>query len=93
MKPLARVAGEHQNWRNRAACRHYDPDLFFPEGAAGPAQQQTEQAKRVCQSCPVQAPCLCFALRHRLVFGIWGATTPEERYQGSGRPRSSALHI
>ena len=67
------------DWRDGAACRHRDPDLFFPEGTAGPAIRQADQAKRLCQSCPVRTPCLEFALRHGLAFGIWGGTTGEER--------------
>jgi WhiB family redox-sensing transcriptional regulator len=68
-----------RDWRDDAACRDVDPELFFPDGTAGPARLQAEQARRVCQSCPVQQPCLCFALRHSLGFGIWGGTTGESR--------------
>jgi WhiB family redox-sensing transcriptional regulator len=72
-------AGDVMDWRVGAACRHHDPELFFPEGTAGPALLQADQAKRVCQSCPVRAPCLNFALRYGLAFGIWGGATGEER--------------
>ena len=72
-------AGDVMDWRDGAACRHHDPELFFPEGTAGPALLQADQAKRVCQSCPVRTPCLSFALRHGLPFGIWGGATGEER--------------
>jgi len=75
----AGTGGESPDWRDGAACRHHDPDLFFPEGIVGPAQRQADQAKQVCQPCPVRAPCLDFALRHGLAFGIWGGTTGEER--------------
>ena len=67
------------DWRNGAACRYHDPELFFPEGTAGPALRQADQAKQVCRSCPVRTSCLDFALRHGLVFGIWGGATGEER--------------
>jgi WhiB family redox-sensing transcriptional regulator len=43
-----RVAG-HATWRDIAACRHHDPELFFPIAAARPALDQVEQAKQVCQ--------------------------------------------
>jgi WhiB family redox-sensing transcriptional regulator len=75
----ARAGGDSADWRDGAACRRHDPELFFPEGTAGPAKLQAEQAKRVCQSCPARTPCLDFALRVGLAFGIWGGTTGEER--------------
>lgn len=67
------------NWREDAACRDRDPDLFFPEGTAGPALSQADQAKLVCQSCPVRKQCLDFALRKGVDHGIWGGTTVAER--------------
>ena len=36
-------------------------------------------AKAVCAACPVQTPCLRFALRTGQAYGIWGGTTEEER--------------
>ena len=75
-------------WRGGAACLNHDPDLFFPEGTAGPALRQVDQAKQVCQSCPVLTPCLGFALRHDVAFGIWGGATAEERGQGAARLRA-----
>jgi WhiB family redox-sensing transcriptional regulator len=68
------------DWRNEAACRHHDPDLFFPEGTAGPALRDVDKAKQVCQACKVRTACLGFALTHDLAFGIWGGTTAQERY-------------
>ncbi len=67
------------DWRSRAACRDADPDLFFPEGTAGPALQTAERAKRLCGTCPVQARCLDWALKHHAAFGIWGGLTEGER--------------
>ena len=67
------------DWREDAECRDHDPELFFPEGTAGPAQRQAEEAKLVCKPCPVRAQCLGFALRQGLNFGIWGGTNVAER--------------
>ena len=33
------------NWRDDAACRHADPDLFFPIATAGPALDQIDQRR------------------------------------------------
>jgi WhiB family redox-sensing transcriptional regulator len=68
------------HWRDAAACRHADPDLFFPIGQTGPALQQIDEAKRICQACPVRARCLDWALDHGVVSGVWGGATEQERH-------------
>lgn len=68
------------DWRQRAACRNEDPDLFFPVGTTGPALLQIEEARSVCQSrCPVMETCLDWALETGQEHGVWGGTDPEER--------------
>lgn len=66
-------------WRERAACRDEDPELFFPVGAAGPALAQAERAKAVCRRCPVIDQCLAWALAAGQDAGIWGGLTEQER--------------
>ncbi|GHD85877.1 WhiB family transcriptional regulator [Streptomyces naganishii] len=68
-----------ENWRDRAACRQEDPDLFFPIGTTGPALLQTEQAKAVCRRCPVQEQCLEWAMETDQAIGVWGGTSENER--------------
>jgi WhiB family transcriptional regulator, redox-sensing transcriptional regulator len=68
-----------ESWRGRAACRRVDPDLFFPVGTSGPALDQVTRAKRLCLACPVRRPCLDWALRNGIQFGIWGGLTEDER--------------
>lgn len=67
------------DWREQAACRGLNSDLFFPIGTSGPALAQTERAKEICRTCPVVAQCLEAALEHGEDDGIWGGMTPEER--------------
>ncbi len=67
------------SWRYDAACRRADPDLFFPVRETGAALRQIDQAKRICQACPVRAPCLAWALDQGISSGIWGGTTAKER--------------
>ena len=67
------------NWRDHAACRHEDPDLFFPIGTTGPALVQTQRAKAVCEGCPVREQCLDWALGSGQSIGVWGGTTEVER--------------
>jgi WhiB family transcriptional regulator, redox-sensing transcriptional regulator len=66
-------------WRDQAACRHTDPNLFFPAGSTGLAIEQIEAAKDVCRSCPVQDACLRFAFETNQEAGIWGGTDEDER--------------
>jgi WhiB family redox-sensing transcriptional regulator len=56
-----------------------DPDLFFPVGTTGPALLQIDAAKAVCHQCNVKEDCLGYALDSNQEYGIWGATTEEER--------------
>ena len=67
------------NWRDDAACLNADPDLFFPIGTTGPALDQIDQAKRICQACPVRKRCLAWALDLGAASGVWGGTTEDER--------------
>jgi WhiB family redox-sensing transcriptional regulator len=77
---LAAPARFAARWREQAACRGADLDVFYPERGqtAGPARQ-------VCARCPVRQPCLDYALSNRITHGIWGSLTERER-----RPLQSA---
>jgi WhiB family redox-sensing transcriptional regulator len=74
--PLSAALDE---WRDASACRDTDPDLFFPVGTTGPAIEQIDSAKAVCQTCDARQPCLEFALTTNQDSGIWGGTSEEER--------------
>jgi WhiB family redox-sensing transcriptional regulator len=67
------------DWRNDAACKDEDPDVFFPIGTTGIAVEQVEDAKRICARCSVQEPCLEFALASNQDAGVWGGLTEDER--------------
>ncbi len=73
------LAATSDDWRDFAACRDTDPDLFFPVGTTGPAIEQIENAKAVCAQCDVRESCLEFALTTNQDSGIWGGTSEEER--------------
>ncbi|MEV5443512.1 WhiB family transcriptional regulator [Streptomyces sp. NPDC052644] len=67
------------DWRESAACRDVDPDLFFPVGTTGPALAQAEDARTVCHRCPVMLTCQQWALDSRLEEGVAGGLTADER--------------
>ena len=72
---------EPRVWRNGAACRDTDPDLFFPVGQTGPAIAHIANAKQVCTTCAVKRECLEYALMTNQDAGIWGGLTEDERRQ------------
>jgi WhiB family redox-sensing transcriptional regulator len=69
------------DWRDRAACRDADPELFFPVSSIGPGARQIAEAKAVCARCPVRDRCLDYALANGLDHGVFGGTTDDERRQ------------
>jgi len=86
---------DNDGWRDRAACRHTDANLFFPAGATGVASDQIDAAKAVCRSCPVQDACLRFAFETNQEAGVWGGKDEDERRRlrktwRAGRRRSTA---
>jgi WhiB family redox-sensing transcriptional regulator len=62
------------NWMGQGNCRDHPPSTFFPSDGVG-----VELARRICATCPVQAPCLEYALRNRVDHGVWGGTSERER--------------
>jgi len=62
-----------------AACRQVDPDLFFPVGHTLGWLKQIEQAKQVCNRCPMRSVCLEWALSTGQWSGVWGGLTEGER--------------
>lgn len=83
------MAGDATDWRHRAACRDEDPELFFPVSEVGPGARQVQQAKAVCNRCPVRTECLDTALRNGLTDGIFGGMTGRERREVARRGRSA----
>jgi WhiB family redox-sensing transcriptional regulator len=80
-------ADPERDWRQDAACRDADPELFFPEPGQLP---QTAKAKEVCAGCAVRGPCLDNALHGPLArddrHGIFAGTTARDRVRLRGRP-------
>jgi WhiB family redox-sensing transcriptional regulator len=72
-------------WRDEAACRGFETEIFFPitDEDAGPA-------KAICATCPVREACLEFALVTRQEDGIWGGLTEAERRRIRRRRRDAA---
>ena len=88
---------DHEGWRDQAACRSVDAQLFFPAGSTGAAIDWIRSAKAVCRSCPVHDPCLQFALETNQEAGVWGGKDEDERrrlrevWRSAHRPMTSAF--
>lgn len=71
------------DWRDSAACKGVDPDMFFPErGESG------EEAKAVCRRCPVAGDCLSENLFEH--FGVFGGLSERERRRMRRQLRAQA---
>ncbi len=72
-------------WRQQAACRGVDPDIFYPV-----TDEDAEEAKAICGGCHVREACLDWALRSRERDGVWGGATERERRRIIRQRRRSA---
>lgn len=61
-------------WMLEARCLDADPEAFFPDRGGS-----TEEAKAICDMCPVRSDCLEYAVTNDIKFGIWGGTSVRER--------------
>jgi len=73
-RTLAAPARFAARWRELAACRGADLNLFFPERG-----ESAGAARQVCAACPVRQACLDYAISNRIVHGVWGGLTERER--------------
>ena len=73
------VMDDRSLWRDSAACRGADPELFFPLTESGPSLVQIRQARQICRVCVVQRACLMWALQHAMDEGICGGSTETQR--------------
>jgi WhiB family redox-sensing transcriptional regulator len=67
------------DWRDLAACRDSEANLFFPVGTTGPAAEHIIEAKAICAACPVKEECLQYALESNQEAGVWGGYAEDDR--------------
>ena len=73
------------SWRDRAACRGLDPEIFYPV-----SDDEADVAKSICAECPVREACLEYALANCERDGVWGGATERERRRMIRQRRKSA---
>lgn len=76
---------QNLSWRQHAACRGVDPQIFYPV-----SEEDAEDAKGVCGICAVRETCLEYALTNREKEGVWGGATERERRRMLRHRRRSA---
>lgn len=78
------------------------PDITDDEGeewiddgtiweAYGDTSEHYDEARTLCESCPVRAQCLAHALATKERFGMWGGLTPIERRRIERKERRQRL--
>ena len=79
--PPVPVEDDRRDWPRRAHCRGMLTAIFYPpEGLRGSAaQRHIGEVKHICRQRVVRRECLLHALEKPEPYGIWGATTPQER--------------
>ncbi len=89
MGDIGRIPGpraENWEWQLFGACRGMDTAMFFhPASERDPAKsRRINQAKAVCNTCPVLTECRTHALQAREPYGIWGGMSEDERAAALG---------
>lgn len=64
----------------QAACNGMDRERFFDFNT-----YEKNDAREVCRICPVQLPCLKYAIDNNIWDGMWGGLDEDERKLLSGR--------
>lgn len=78
-------------WTRYAACAQLSLEqsdaVFFCEGTGQERQDAAEQARKVCEGCPVRAQCQALLEQMpRSVEGVWAGTTKSGRLYPKGVP-------
>ena len=69
-------------WRDQAACKDMDTDLFFTDtGDGGQDLDKMHIALEACRNCPVVTECLKFGQSNDLRHGIYGGHRRTRRGQ------------
>lgn len=80
-----RILNSTQDWRQHAACRGMDTNIFFPSKGSSAYSPAYLTIKQICAECPVRQDCLDFvmAIEHGNSAprcGFWGGMSANARY-------------
>lgn len=67
------------DWRDHAACRDVEPELFYPKAARNGARTMYREPIQVCRTCPVRTECLEWAYTVNDQWAVLGGLSPRQR--------------
>lgn len=73
------ITAAELKWREDAACKGVDPNIFVPSLGRGDGRNTYKEARTYCSQCSVVNDCLNYALKVNMEFGMFGGTTPRQR--------------
>jgi WhiB family redox-sensing transcriptional regulator len=68
---------------------YYDDGTIW--AAFGDTDPYYEEARSICNSCPIKEQCLEYAIERKERWGMWGGSTPIERRRVERRERRERL--
>lgn len=79
-QPPRPIAGDWA-WQVLGARRGLDVELFYhPAGERrSTKQRRIDQAKAICQTCPVITECATWSLKTHEPYGVWGGLSEDDR--------------
>lgn len=72
--PLYELTEPDISWRDNAACKRTDVNLFMSKEKGA-----VKEALALCAGCLVVKDCLNFAMTNNITHGIWGGKTERQR--------------
>jgi WhiB family redox-sensing transcriptional regulator len=83
---LAVVGIERPSWMRSASCRGTDVDTFYVS-RSGASRFTLDEARRLCEVCPVRGECLDHAISTGEKHGLWGGLSVRQRQAERRRRR------
>lgn len=74
-----RTSMRADDWRDAAACRTEDPEIFFASELTAEGKAAVRHAKVICWRCPSMHACGQWAIAERVPFGVFGGVSESDR--------------
>jgi WhiB family redox-sensing transcriptional regulator len=68
-----------ETWREFAACRKADVNLFFMDRGDNGDNERMKKIMAFCGPCPVREQCLNYAVDNHIEYGVFGGLATKGR--------------